>query len=371
MANEPLMRTCAAMAVHRRLLDTDPNYRLQRDRLENVTLARKRMRVRGRTATTSIPVVVHVVYHNQVENVSAEQVASQIDVLNLDFNGRNPDTSVVPAVWRNTIGNARIEFKLADRDPDGAVTNGITRTHTQVAAFRDDDAVKSAASRGADPWPADRYLNIWVCPLQNLLGYAQFPGGPAHTDGVVINYRAFGTNGTAEAPFNLGRTATHEVGHWLNLFHIWGDDGSGCAGDDLVDDTPNQGTENRGAPVFPHVTCDNGPDGDMFVNFMDYVDDRSMVMFTDGQVERMHAALDAARPSFSVKNKPQPGSATGAGWLHVDLTSGTGAPDAAGDPIAVSSSDGKLCVLYLGVDHHIHALRVDDWAPRATLVDAQ
>ncbi len=346
------------MAVHRRLLNRDPNYRLRRERLENFILARKRARGRGRAGTTIIPVVVHVVYHTLMENISAEQVASQIAVLNEDFARRNADVDTVPSMWREIVGDARIVFKLADRDPDGAVTGGITRTSTRVAAFGDDDAMKSAASGGADGWPADRYLNVWACHLENLLGYAQFPGGPAQTDGVVIDYRAFGTSGTAEAPFNLGRTATHEVGHWLNLFHIWGDDGMGCAGTDQVDDTPNQAGPNIGSPGFPHVTCDNGPDGDMFVNFMDYVDDRCMVMFTVGQVERMHATLDAARSTFSVGGTPQPYPT--AGWLHTDLTLAAGAPEAAGDPVVVAGPDGKLCVLYLGVDHHIHALRVSE-----------
>jgi hypothetical protein len=316
-----------------------------------------------------IPVVVHVVYHTLTENISIDQVASQIDVLNEDFSKRNPDVNSVPSVWRDAVGDARIVFKLADRDPDGAVTSGITRTSTLVAAFGDDDAVKSAASGGADAWPADRYLNVWVCHLEDILGYAQFPGGPAHTDGVVIDYRAFGASGTAESPFNLGRTATHEVGHWLNLFHIWGDDGMGCAGTDQVDDTPNQAGPNTGNPSFPHVTCGNGPDGDMFVNFMDYVDDRCMVMFTVGQVERMHAALDEVRSSFSVEGKPHPEPT--AGWLHTDLTLAAGAPEAAGDPVVVSWPDGKLCVLYLGVDHHIHALRLSDDSAHLTVVDGR
>jgi hypothetical protein len=180
------------MTVHRRLLDRDPNYRVRRERLENLTLARKRARSPGRAGTTLIPVVVHVVYRTLSENISAEQVASQIDVLNEDFSGRNSDVKSVPSVWRDFVGDARIVFKLADRDPDGAFTSGITRTSTRVAAFGDDDAVKSAATGGADAWPADRHLNIWVCHLENLLGYAQFPGGPMHTDGVVIDYRPSG-----------------------------------------------------------------------------------------------------------------------------------------------------------------------------------
>jgi hypothetical protein len=150
-----------------------------------------------------------------------------------------------------------------------------------------------------DPWPTDRYLNLWVCNLgSNLLGYAQFPGGPAATDGVVILYAAFGTQGTATAPFNKGRTATHEVGHYLNLRHIWGDRND-CTGNDFVTDTPPAGAANFGKPKFPHITCNNGPDGDMFMNYMDYVDDAAMVMFTTGQVARMNATLAGPRKKLA------------------------------------------------------------------------
>src|SRR5690606_9052059 len=135
---------------------------------------------------------------------------------------------------------------------------------------------------------------------QTILGSAHLPGGPAETDGVVILHSAFGTTGTATAPFDLGRTTTHEIGHWLNLRHIWGDDGTGCAGSDFVADTPNQGGPNYGKPTFPQISCGNGPNGDMFVNFMDYVDDAAMVMFTAEQTVRMQAALDSNRSTLGV-----------------------------------------------------------------------
>ncbi|MCL4540693.1 MAG: M43 family zinc metalloprotease, partial [Bacteroidetes bacterium] len=128
-------------------------------------------------------------------------------------------------------------------------------------------------------------------------GYAQFPGGPAPTDGVAILNTAFGTTGTAAAPYNMGRTATHEVGHYLNLRHIWGDEPE-CGADDFVEDTPLQADANFGKPKFPHISCNNGPNGDMFMNYMDYVDDDTMFMFTVGQVNRMHAALETMRSSF-------------------------------------------------------------------------
>ena len=191
--------------------------------------------------------------------------------------------------------DAQVRFALAKLNSNGRATRGITRTQTSKTSFDDDDSVKFTAKGGIDAWPSDRYLNLWVCTLSNdLLGYAQFPGGPANTDGVVIRNEAFGKHGSAVAPFDLGRTAVHEVGHWLNLHHIWGDT-SDCSGTDHVADTPNAQHPNFGKPSFPQISCNNGPNGDMFMNFMDYVDDDKMVMFTAGQVERMRAALDGTR----------------------------------------------------------------------------
>lgn len=292
---------CGTMEVHRRLLTEHPGYAAARTALENRAFAYEKGHERtARAGVTRIPVVVHVVYQTDDQNIGDAQVAAQIDALNRDYRKLNADVAQVPAPWQAVAADSRIEFRLAVTDPAGAPTNGITRTRTGLASFDTDDAVKSTADGGCDPWPADRYLNMWACPLGGgLLGYAQFPGGPAATDGVVILHSAFGTGGTAAAPFDLGRTATHEVGHWLNLFHIWGDDGTGCSGSDFVADTPNQGGPNFGKPVFPRLSCSNGPDGDMFMNFMDYVDDAAMVMFTQGQVARMDATLDGPRSSFT------------------------------------------------------------------------
>ena len=298
-AAPPTRRSCGTMDVHYRLLRTIPEYAEARAASENQAQRAAMSPVIGRMGCTRIPVVVHVVYKTAPQNISVVQIQSQIDVLNADFRQKNADLATVPAPFAPATADARIEFKLATTDPAGNPTTGITRTATATTAFSDDDSVKSAATGGADAWPSDKYLNIWVCPLAGgLLGYAQFPGGPAATDGVVIRHSAFGTSGTAAAPFNLGRTATHEVGHWLNLRHIWGDDGTGCAGSDFVADTPNQGGPNYGTPAFPKVSCGNGPSGDMFMNFMDYVDDGAMTMFTAGQVTRMQAALDGLRSSI-------------------------------------------------------------------------
>ena len=295
---QPTRRSCGAQVEHRRLLNEDPAYVAARSQIE--TAAREFRRFLARPGIRRIPVVVHVVWRTEAENISDEQIQSQIEVLNQDFRKTNADVGQVPAVWQSRVADARVEFALASTDPDGNPSNGVTRTQTNVAGFgMNGNPVKSAATGGADPWPSDRYLNMWVCQLaSNLLGYAQFPGGQPETDGVVILHSGFGTTGTAAPPFDRGRTATHEIGHWLNLFHIWGDDGTGCNGTDEVDDTPNAAEENVGCPTFPHVTCSNGPDGDMFMNYMDYTNDACMYMFTEGQVTRMQAALDGPRSSI-------------------------------------------------------------------------
>ena len=296
----PLRRTCGAMQVHNRLLELHPQFRLRQGQIEHATAARLAGGVELRTGITTIPVVVHVVYSAAAENISDAQIKSQIDALNRDYAAKNTDRKKVPSVWKGLVTNTRIQFAMATVDPTGKATDGIVRVKTKRTSFADDDHVKSKHTGGADAWPADRYLNLWVCTLGGgLLGYAQFPGGPAATDGVVILNRAFGSKGTAVTPFNLGRTAVHEVGHWLNLRHIWGDT-EDCSGTDYVADTPNAQHPNYGKPKFPHISCANGPSGDMFVNYMDYVDDDSMVMFTAGQVARMQAALDAARSTIGV-----------------------------------------------------------------------
>jgi hypothetical protein len=286
------------MQVHFRLLETFPNFRKRQVDLEHAFAARLRMAAVARTEPNNIQVVVHVVYNTDDQNISDAQVKSQIAVLNKDYRATNPDRNKTPTVWKGLVADPMVVFNLATKDPSGATTDGITRTQTDKTEFGDDDTVKSDTTGGKSPWPTNKYLNIWVCKLGGgLLGYAQFPGGPAATDGVVILNTAFGTTGTAQAPFNLGRSATHEVGHFFNLRHIWGDTAD-CSGTDFVDDTPNAESPNFGKPSFPHVSCSNGPNGDMFMNYMDYVDDDSMFMFTHGQVVRMQATLDGPRKSL-------------------------------------------------------------------------
>jgi hypothetical protein len=281
-----LRRSCGAMAAHMMLLERHPSFRASQLRLEAATARRRDTSLdvkRVRVAT--IRTVVNVVYRTDDQNISDAQIKSQIASLNRDFRATNPDKSHTPTPWKGLVTDARIEFRLVK----------VTRTKTTKTGFSFDDGVKKASTGGIAPHSPKTHLNLWVCALTGgLLGYAQFPGGPIASDGVVINFQAFGTNGTAQAPFNKGRTATHEVGHYLNLRHIWGDTPD-CSGTDMVADTPNCAGPNFGTPTFPVVTCNNGPSGDMFVNYMDYTDDAGMFMFTAEQVLRMRTALETAR----------------------------------------------------------------------------
>jgi hypothetical protein len=281
-------RTCATMDEHRRLAHLYPEYRRRRRQIELETreFIARYAQEGLRTGVVRIPVVVHVVWKTAAQNVSDAQIQSQIDVLNADYRGTNADAADVPSYFAGVAADTRIEFALAVRDPNCGATNGITRTNTATTGFTIStrNNVKSAATGGADPWPSDRYLNLWVAHFTDtLLGFATFPGGPAALDGVVIDTEAVGTIGTAAAPFDLGRTATHEIGHWLNLIHIWGDDtalADQCSGSDECADTPNQADETYGNPSGIRISCSNGPNGDMYMDYMDYTDDAGMHMFT-------------------------------------------------------------------------------------------
>ena len=266
----------------------------------------------------TIPVVGHDFYNDpNTEKISDAQIFSQIQVLNADYRRLNADFSIVPGAFSGIAADMKIEFCMASRTPSGSATNGITRTQTSVLEFTGDNAVKSSATGGKDPWNPQNYLNFWVCNLGGgLLGYAQFPADLAtspETDGVVIGYKYFGNTGPAVAPpYNLGRTATHEVGHWLNLRHIWGD--ASC-GDDFVNDTPTQEDHNYQCPNFPHITCSNGPNGDMFMDYMDYVNDNCMAMFSEGQKVRVQATIAGARSGLSSSLGCQVVGIDEIGWL--------------------------------------------------------
>ncbi|WP_104735033.1 M43 family zinc metalloprotease [Hanstruepera ponticola] len=258
----------------------------------------------------TIPVVVHVLYRNSTENISLAQIQSQLDVLNEDFRRTNPDAD---NTW-SQAADTEIEFCLATVDPNGNATSGITRKQTTRQDWGANDDAKRSSSGGIDPWNTSEYLNMWVVPKMttvsqgqtiNLLGYAQFPGGNAATDGLVMIYNAFGRTGAVTAPYDGGRTTTHEIGHYFNLRHIWGD--SNC-GNDFVSDTPTHQTSNYGCPSG-RVSCGST---DMIQNYMDYTNDSCMNLFTQGQKNRMRAVLEAggARRSLALSDKCGGGGTT-------------------------------------------------------------
>lgn len=287
---------CGTTALQRFHAENDPGYHQRRAEIEAFTqdwISNNRKTA----AVVTIPIVVHVVYRTAQQNISDAQILSQIDVLNADFRRMNADTSNTPNDFQSIVADAEIEFCLATTDPNGNATSGITRTSTTVAQIGN-SGINYTAQGGKDGWDPTKYMNFWICEITaqgDILGYATPPGTAAPAeDGCVMDYRYFGTMGTVQAPFNLGRTTTHEVGHYFNLEHVWGING-GCSDDDFVADTPNQQFENYGCPSHPSTSCGSA---DMFMNFMDYVDDNCMNSFSQGQADRMMAAINGPRASL-------------------------------------------------------------------------
>ncbi len=351
------VRRCVTMEQHWRLIRKSPEYRWRRLQIEREIQdwLRRYGGAGARTGLIRIPVVVHVLYNTPAQNIPDSQITSQITVLNADFRRLNADATSTPMAFAGVAADARLEFALAVRDPSCAATTGITRTATATTGWTfPSDAMKSAATGGHDPWDVTKYLNIWIVNYTDgTLGYGTFPGMPANIQGVVCDFRAFGTTGTLTTHAAGGRTATHEIGHWLNLNHIWGDDGSACTGSDNVADTPNQAGASPFAAcrTFPAVTCMNGPNGDMFMNYMDYSADECMNMFTAGQVERMDAALHTQRTGILASDGlvPPSGGAAPDLWSK-DVSDDFGAePDPSAQPMYISddiwvrtSNDGLL-----------------------------
>jgi hypothetical protein len=245
-------------------------------------------------AIITIPTVVHVVYNSAAENLADTYIQQQIAVLNADYTKTNTDWNKTPATFLSLVADCQVKFCLASKDPAGAATTGIIHKQSTVTSWSQNDAVKSTAQGGDDAWDATKYLNLWVCNLGGgLLGYAQFPGGSNSTDGVVVLYNSLPGPPVMSA-YDMGRTATHEVGHWLNLRHINGD--ANC-GNDQVTDTPTQDQLHFGVPVHPlhSNVCSGTANGEMFMNYMDYVDDISMYMFSVGQSTRISACLASTR----------------------------------------------------------------------------
>ncbi|WNB18466.1 T9SS type A sorting domain-containing protein [Marivirga arenosa] len=289
-------RNCAAQTIHNQKLLSNPTYKNRfltiQKQTEEFLLSRRFSRTTQNNTYREIPVYVHVIYDQDSldQNISNEQIASQIAVINEDFRALNSDTVNVPAEFKNLVTDYRLTFRL----------EGISRKASTVTAWNTNDEMKSSSSGGVDAITPETHLNIWVVPLVgDILGYAQFPGGDYATDGIVVSPYYFGSSDYDNnndfylgAPFDKGRTTTHEIGHYLNLFHIWGD--GGCSVDDEVEDTPIAGSSNVGCPSYPSKSCSENTTStsDMFMNYMDYVDDDCMNMFTEGQKLRSQALFE-------------------------------------------------------------------------------
>jgi hypothetical protein len=287
-ASVPAQR-CASYEVLQQKLSEDPALGARMRQIEAYTAEVIKNKSRYRLledGTIEIPVFFHVLYRSTEENISNDQLLSQIEVLNEDFTNSNPDGIRVPAHFQGVQANAQIRFTW---DP----TTGLKRKYVNKRQWSTNDDMKFDAKGGSNVVDPQNHLNIWVVNKMasngsTILGYAQFPGGAWATDGVVLGYNFTGRRGIVSSPYNLGRTATHEVGHWLNLRHIWGD---ATCGTDYVDDTPFHNTANSGCPSADHKSTCSGQPLEMWMNYMDYTNDACMYMFSNGQKTRMRSVF--------------------------------------------------------------------------------
>lgn len=273
--------------------------------------------------TYTIPVVFHVVYNTSDQNLEDSIILNQLQILKNDYQRKNADTINMRSDFDIVKGNPNINFILAQIDPDGNPTSGITRTETSLETFagfnfiEDLERVKQSSQGGIDPWDQDRYLNIWICNMEffgitALLGYAtppdDLPNWPPGSnqgliDGVVVQYQTVGNNNPntvdmGDGPINMmGRTLTHEVGHYLGLRHIWGD--GDCNEEDGIDDTPNAEDQSNFDCITTKNTCVDNIQGidlpDMIENYMDYSAEDCQNTFTQGQVDLMRGVLENQR----------------------------------------------------------------------------
>ncbi len=349
-------RNCGTGEYWQSQLDKDPALRTRYSRIENAAKLRPQPSGKKQDAgvadlpVITIPVVIHVLYNTQEQNISDAQIQSQLSVLNKDFRMQNEDAAQIPAAFAPFAADCQVQFALAKSDPEGRPTTGIIRKKTGHTSWQQDDKMKFSASGGSDVWDSRYYLNIWICSLtKSLLGYSTFPGAAPEKDGVVIRTDVFGTMGKHGSAYNKGRTTTHEIGHWLNLKHLWGD--TDC-GDDGVDDTPPQKTYNSGCPSFPQTStnsCNPLSSGDMFMNFMDFSDDACLHMFTAGQMQRIHGLFAASGPRESLLYSTGLNAPWNPSTAVADPQTGTGSsftvfPNPATAIITLQRNDQKLLI---------------------------
>lgn len=302
-------RTCHTSEKLLELTQADPNFKIHHqetmDFIRNAENAVSPLN-RGTNVVYTLPVVVHVLYKNASQNISDAQILSQIALLNADYRKTNADFNTkVPAVFQPLGADFELAFCMATKKPDGTATNGIERKSV-ASSFVFEDQYFTAA--GLPIWDPTKYLNIWVGRFtdSSLLGFAYLPSivgtSYANRDGLCIGDRFFGNTGTAQAPYNKGRTATHEIGHYFGLDHPWGD--GFCNGDDGVADTPATNDAYYDCVSFPNNTymCNPTTNGAMFMNFMDYVPDACMAFFTTGQKALAQATMNGPRASLKTSN---------------------------------------------------------------------
>lgn len=287
-------KSCPSEEIRANLLATNPEAKARYSKIESGVDSFIKAKRAGRVnadGSIDIPVVVNVLYRTTTENVSDAKIAEQIAILNADYAGSNSDASKIPTEFSGVkAGDTKVRFHLIK----------TVRKKTTKTKWGTNDAMKKSSTGGVDATSPSSYFNIWVVgDMGGILGYATFPESAGlWNDGVVISAPYFGATG-ATAPYNLGRTATHEVGHYLNLRHIWGD---ATCGSDLVADTPTQTGANYGKPTYPmYNTCGGVSRSVMFMNYMDYVDDAAMFMFSAGQKDRIQATVASAGPRAGLR----------------------------------------------------------------------
>lgn len=315
-------KSCVAHKHFEQKLNADPNLQLSYDKLQNEInnyLSSNNKDQEGNVII--IPIVFHILHNGDPigvqENISEDLILAQLQQLNEDFARMNADAISTPVAFLPFAANTEIQFCLADVDEIGNSTTGIIRTHIDDLTNVNETDCWTPSYIDANIiapliWDRNSYLNIFsvigvdelsngTCDFFATLGYAQFPGGTANTDAVVVSFYTFGSLQMPNPlfPNYLGRTCTHEVGHWLNLNHVWGGGSGGCNQDDGISDTPQQFENTNGCPTFPFLdNCTASGDGIMFMNYMDYSDDNCMNLFTAGQRGMMRASVFNLRTSL-------------------------------------------------------------------------
>ena len=298
-------RTCGTERKMAEFYAAHPEAAANREALKDF-LVNNKSQVNRKAGIVTIPVVVHVLYSTTAMNISDAQIASQMKVLNDDFRKLNSDfNTVVPTAFKGVAADMELAFCLATKKPDGSSTNGIERKSVASNFNFNNNYYKSS---GLPSWDTTKYLNIWVGNMTTYLGWAYLPDNAGGSDdGLAIGYKYFGTTGTVVSPYNKGRTATHEIGHYCGLNHIWGDEENSCGtslGDDGCADTPATKEPYFGTPTFPTNTyaCTTSANGSMFMNYMDYVDDVAMAMFTNDQKTITQNTMAGPRASLLNSN---------------------------------------------------------------------